>query len=72
MLLSVPIMLLSCQQFLALSWKFNTDCSIRVFHYKVTILLESINLRSYVQCIWALFCSLNISLAALLESIDLY
>jgi len=26
-----------------------TDCSIRVFQYKVTVLLESIDLRSYVQ-----------------------
>ena len=25
----------------------STDCPIRVFHYKVTVLLESINLRSY-------------------------
>ena len=46
------IMLLSCQQFLALSWKIQSnDCSITVFHYKVTVLLKSIDLRSYVQCI---------------------
>ena len=24
-----------------------SECSIRVFHYKVTVLLESINLKSY-------------------------
>jgi len=30
------IMLLSCQQFLALSWKIqSTDCSIRVFHFSL-------------------------------------
>jgi len=51
----------------------NFFCSIRVFHYKVTVLLESIELRSYVQCIWVLFCSLNISLTALLDSsVDLF
>ena len=60
------IMLLCCQQFYE-----SNDCSIRVFHYKVIVLLESIDLRSYVQCIWVFFCSLNISLTALLESIDL-
>ena len=39
------IMLLSCQQFLALSWKISSnDCSIRVFHFKTTVLLESIDL----------------------------
>ena len=27
-----------------------SECSIRVFHYKVTVLLESINLNSY--CIY--------------------
>jgi len=50
------IMLLSCQQFLALSWRiYSTDCSIRVFHFslKVTALLKSIDLWSYVQCICA-------------------
>ena len=26
------------------------ECSIRVFHYKVTVLLESIDLRSYDVC----------------------
>jgi len=40
---------------------------MRVFHYKVTVLLESIDLRSYL-----LFYSLNISLTALLESISIY
>ena len=29
---------------------FNRECSIGVFHYKVTVLLESIGHRSYVQC----------------------
>ena len=42
----------------------SNDCSIRAFHYKVTVLLESIDLRSYVS-------SLNVSPTALLESIDL-
>jgi len=52
--------------------KLTNDCSIRVFHYKVTVLLESIDLRSYVQCIRVLFCILNILLTALLESFDLF
>jgi len=69
----VCIMLLSCQQFSALTWKIlSNDCSIKVFHYKVTVLLESIDLRRYLQCIWVLFLQLNISLTALLESIDLF
>ena len=38
--------------FLLLSWNILiNECSIRVFHYKVTVLLESVELRSYVQCI---------------------
>ena len=32
-----------------LSIVMGTDCSIRVFHNKVTVLLESINLRSYLS-----------------------
>ena len=28
-----------------------SECSVRVLYYKVTVLLESIDLRSYVQCI---------------------
>ena len=44
------IMLLSCQKFLVLSWKIQSnDCSIRVFHYKVTVLLESID-QSGANC----------------------
>jgi len=63
------IILLICQQFIALCMEnLSNDCSIRVFHYKVTVLLESIDLRSYVQCF---FCSSDISLTALLKSIDL-
>ena len=27
-----------------------SECFIRVLYYKVTVVLESINLRSYVQC----------------------
>jgi len=69
MLLSVPIMLSlmlpSCQQFLALLWKFQSnDCSIRVIKCKATVLLKSID-----QSREMFFCSLNISLIALLESI---
>ena len=62
-----PIILLKlCLQyaskFLVLSWRIqSTDCSIRAFHYKVTVLSESIDIRSS-----------NNSLAALLESIDLF
>ena len=38
--------------FLQLSWNILiSECSIRVFHYKVTVLIKSIDLRSYVQCI---------------------
>ena len=50
-LLYVP----SYQHFLQLSWNILiseiSGYSIRVFHYKVTVLLESIDLRNYVQCI---------------------
>ena len=50
MLLSVLIMLLSCPQFLTLSWKtYSNDYFIKVFHYKVTVLLKSIDLLSAMQ-----------------------
>ena len=36
--------------FLQLSWNILiNECSIRVFHYKVTVLLEIIDQRGYVQ-----------------------
>ena len=50
---------------LALSWNILiSECSIRVFHYKVTVLLESIDVFVY--------CSLQFPLTALLGSIDLF
>ena len=38
------------KSFLRLSWNILiNECSIRVFQYKVTVLLESIDLKNYVQ-----------------------
>ena len=39
-----------CSRLATCLTEFLIECSIRVFYYKVTVLLESIYLRSYVQC----------------------
>ena len=66
----INVMLLDWQNFLQLSWNISiSKISIRVFCFKVTFLLESINPRSYLQCISVLCCSLHLPLTALLENI---
>ena len=66
----IPIVL---QHLLASSLKVEIDdFSIRVFHYKVTVLLENINLWDDLQYIWVLYCCcLEYPQLFKLESIDL-
>ena len=55
------IMFLSLQHLLELSWNISiSECSIRVFHYKVTVLLDSINLKKDL-------CTMQMQLSALLQ-----